>query len=50
MKAKRWQQKAVDRKELARVIKEVKAVRQPYRQGASKYIHSLFVILQPGIS
>jgi hypothetical protein len=36
MKVKRWRQKAVDREEWASVIKEAKALREPYRQGVGK--------------
>jgi len=35
MKVKRWRQKAVDREELASVIKETKALRRPYSQRIS---------------
>jgi len=37
MKVKIWRQKAVDREELAFVVKEAKAVRGSYSQGVSKY-------------
>jgi hypothetical protein len=36
MKVKRWRQKAVERKELASVIKEVKAFRRPKIQRVNK--------------
>jgi hypothetical protein len=36
IKFKRWRLKAVDREELASLIKEAKTVRGPYSQGVSK--------------
>lgn len=37
MKVKRWRLKAVDREEWAPVMKEAKALRQPWSQGVSMY-------------
>ena len=38
MKVKRWRQKAVDREEWEFVIKEAKAMREPYSRGVSKHV------------